>query len=299
MLEPDGEPRPAGDLAHRQQHAGHERRPVEGVVPDGQGLPRAAEQHLLVGDQAAQPHRVHRDPVDVARRGRRPARGRGVRQRAAARPRGARRRPARAVRRAVPLGASALSGWCSSTISTDSKNRAACAAKRIISTAPMREVRRDEHADARARRPASRAPSRGAPSSKPVVPTTAWMPCSTQNRRLSITDVGVGEVDRDLGAGVDQRRPAGRPGSSAATSSRSSAASTARHASAPIRPAAPSTPTLIIALASVPTSARVGPSASVRPRAAKSRSSSNGPTTASVGARRRARRRRRAARRRG
>ena len=31
---------------------------VVGVVADGQGLAGRAEQHLLVGDQAAQPHRV-------------------------------------------------------------------------------------------------------------------------------------------------------------------------------------------------------------------------------------------------
>ena len=45
-----------------------------------------------------------------------------------------------AVRRAVPDGASALSGWCSSTTSTDSKNGAACAAKRIIRIAPMEKL---------------------------------------------------------------------------------------------------------------------------------------------------------------
>ena len=42
-----------------------------------------------------------------------------------------------AVRYAVPDGASALFGWCSSMISTESKNRAACSANRIVSTAPI------------------------------------------------------------------------------------------------------------------------------------------------------------------
>ena len=41
-----------------------------------------------------------------------------------------------AVRLDVPDGASALPAWCSSMTSADSKNGAACAANRIISTAP-------------------------------------------------------------------------------------------------------------------------------------------------------------------
>ena len=44
---------------------------------------------------------------------------------------------ARAVAAAVPDGASTLSGWCSSTISTDSNHGAASAAKRIMRTAPI------------------------------------------------------------------------------------------------------------------------------------------------------------------
>ena len=62
--------------------------------------------------------------------------------------------------------------------------------------------------------------------------------------------VGVGEVDDDLGAGVDQRRRGvvDSPVSTRATSSRSSAASTARHTSAPTLPRAPSTPTLVRSL---------------------------------------------------
>ena len=42
----------------------------------------------------------------------------------------------RPVRRAVPLGASSLRSWCSSTISTVGKYRAASAANLIASTAP-------------------------------------------------------------------------------------------------------------------------------------------------------------------
>jgi len=37
---------------------------------------------------------------------------------------------------AVPLGASTLPAWCSSMISTESKNRAARSANCVISTAP-------------------------------------------------------------------------------------------------------------------------------------------------------------------
>ena len=36
---------------------------------DGQGLPRPAEQDLLVGEEPAEPDRVHRDAVDVGAAG--------------------------------------------------------------------------------------------------------------------------------------------------------------------------------------------------------------------------------------
>ncbi len=45
-----------------------------------------------------------------------------------------------AVRAAVPEGASTLLGWCSSTISTDSKNRAAFAANDIMRIAPSAKL---------------------------------------------------------------------------------------------------------------------------------------------------------------
>src|SRR5436305_350450 len=44
-----------------QGHAGHERGPVVGVVPDRQALARRAQQDLLVGHQAAQAHGVDVD----------------------------------------------------------------------------------------------------------------------------------------------------------------------------------------------------------------------------------------------
>src|ERR1700752_954532 len=40
------------DATDREQHPGHERRPVQRVVPDGEHLAGPAEEHLLVGDQA-------------------------------------------------------------------------------------------------------------------------------------------------------------------------------------------------------------------------------------------------------
>ena len=65
MLEPDREPGCGADGPHPGQHPGGERRPVERVVPDGEGLPQPAEHDLLVGDEAPDPQAVHPDPVDV------------------------------------------------------------------------------------------------------------------------------------------------------------------------------------------------------------------------------------------
>ena len=103
-----------------EQHAGGEGDPVERVVPDREGLPHPAEHDLLVGDEPAHPQPVHADAVDVGPAG---AVERPVEVASGTGPRPASRRAAAiscAVRRAVPDGASALSGWCSSTISTDS-----------------------------------------------------------------------------------------------------------------------------------------------------------------------------------
>src|SRR2546421_5398213 len=63
--QPDREARPAEHRPHREQHARHERRPVVRVVPDRQGLPLGTEEHLLVGDQAGGPDRVHPHPLHV------------------------------------------------------------------------------------------------------------------------------------------------------------------------------------------------------------------------------------------
>ena len=135
--------------------------------------PVAAEQHLLVRDQPAQPHRVHRHAVDVgaARAVAAPWRvASGMRR--AGRPRaraaaiscgGARRGAARRVDlvRVVQLDdldrleeAGRLRGEPHHQHRADG------------------EVRRDEHADARARRRASARTASSRSSSKPVVPTT-------------------------------------------------------------------------------------------------------------------------------
>ena len=72
-----------GRDAHRADagdHAGHEGDPVQRVVPDGEGLPVGAEQHLLVGDQPAQTYAVNPDPVHLCTAGSRLLRNRGIRR---------------------------------------------------------------------------------------------------------------------------------------------------------------------------------------------------------------------------
>ena len=84
---------------------------------EGQGLAGSPEQDLLVGDQPAQPDAVHPDPLDVGAAGSGHLLGGGVGdRRTSAAERAAAIRWA--VVLAVPDGASALSGWCSSMIST-------------------------------------------------------------------------------------------------------------------------------------------------------------------------------------
>ena len=107
------------------------------------------------------------------------------------------------------------------------------------------EVGGDQHAGARARRRASRAASSSRSSSKPVVPTTAWMPCAMQNSQVVHHHVGVGEVDDRLGAGVDQRPASVVVGVDARRPARGRRPPRPRrHTSRPTLPRAPSTPTL-------------------------------------------------------
>ena len=138
-------------------------------MPDGQRLALRAEQDLLMGDQPGQPHRVHGDAVDVGAAG--PSRpvlvasglgGRSFRASAIS----------RAVRAAVPDGASALCGWCSSMTSTDSKNRRGLLGEVHAQHGADGEVRRDQHGDVGlVGQPGSDLGERS--SVKPVVPTTA------------------------------------------------------------------------------------------------------------------------------
>ena len=82
-------------------------------------------------------------------------------------------------------------------------------------------------------------------ASKPVVPTTAWIPLLARNSRLAITESGVVKSTTTC-APLDFKVSIELPRSSAATSSRSPASVTALTTSAPMRPFAPSTPTLIM-----------------------------------------------------
>ena len=127
-------------------------------------------------------------------------------------------------------------------ISADSKNRAAWAANRIISTAPTEKLdaisTRTEGAPASQPRTwSSRA------SSNPEVPTTTSRPWPMHQRRLSMTTPGWVKSTTTPQPVSPSR---GSPSSTSAASSRSSAAASARPTSLPIRPRAPSTPTLII-----------------------------------------------------
>ena len=148
-----------------------------------------------------------------------------------------------AVRAAVPDGASTLLGWCSSIISADSKYFAAFVANSIIKTAPMAKLGAIRTPDLdEAKRLlifAIRA------SSNPVVPMTAFMFFEIKNSRLAMTESGVVKSTTTC-APFETRASSESPRSSAATSSRSEASLTALTTSEPMRPRAPSTPTLII-----------------------------------------------------
>ena len=87
-----------------------------------------------------------------------------------------------AVCTAVPDGASSLFSWCSSMISAESKYGAATSAKCIIRTAPIAKL------GAMTQFERVNIASKAAMSSSvnPVVPTTAWTPCSAHHLRLSI-----------------------------------------------------------------------------------------------------------------
>ena len=128
-------------------------------------------------------------------------------------------------------------------ISADSKYFAAFVANSIIKTAPMAKLGAISTPDFDVESSdlifAIRA------SSKPVVPITAWMLFPIRNSRFAITESGVVKSTTTC-APLATSASSESPKSSAATSSRSAASVTALTTSDPIRPRAPSTPTLII-----------------------------------------------------
>ena len=136
------------DAAHGQQHPGHERHAVDRVVPDRQRLADVAEDHLLMGDQTRQAHRVDRD-LDVLTVTLRHCR---LHQRGG--PRGGSR-----------LAASSLRSWCSSMISAARMCLAALDRELHHQHRADREVRGDEHV--RRRRRADRRVASGVEAGRP------------------------------------------------------------------------------------------------------------------------------------
>ena len=136
-------PGPAGHGAHGQQHAGHERAAVVGVVADAQALARRAEDDLFVRHQAGQPHRVHVHAVGglgAAGPGQHEVGRRVGRAAGRCRPHARAAAITAAVCMAVPDGASRLASWCSSITSTPSMCGAAMRQRCISSTAPMAKL---------------------------------------------------------------------------------------------------------------------------------------------------------------
>ena len=178
-----------------------------------------------MGDQPADPHGVHADAVHVGAAGA-VERGAGrVRDRAAARPRAGRRRSARPyagrcrrARRPCPGGAARRPRRTRRT--GPPRRRSASSAARRSRSSGRSGRRCPGPRPSQPRSVASRS------SSKPVVPTTAWMPWPTQNSRLSITTSGwVKSTTASAPAATRSSRESSA--STRATSSRSSAASTA------------------------------------------------------------------------
>ena len=148
-----------------------------------------------------------------------------------------------AVRSAVPDGASALPAWCSSITSAETKNRAACAANRIIKMAPMEKfgTTRTRTSGCSASQPRT---SSSRSSTNPDVPTTTSRSCSTHQRRLSMTTPG---WVKSITTSHPVSASSASVWSTSAATSRSGASCTARITSRPIRPRAPSTPTFVMA----------------------------------------------------
>ena len=148
-----------------------------------------------------------------------------------------------AVLIAVPEGASALPSWCSSMISTCGRKRAASAANRIISTAPMAKFGAIN--PPRACRSACAWRAAICSAVKPVVPITGCTPVSMMVRALSLAQEGCVKSTTTC-ARVAAMVPArSSPRSVCATSSVSGSAVTAATTWRPMRPLAPFTNTRI------------------------------------------------------
>src|SRR4051812_19203594 len=141
-----------------------------------------------------------------------------------------------AVRAAVPLGASSLRSWCSSMISARRMYCDACAAKRIISTAPIAKFGATKTLPP----PPSPASSAG---SQPVVPTTACTPARTQARAFAEAVPGTVKSTTTSQSRRISASSTPSAGSARPVSAMSSAPSTASQTVCPMRPAAPATPT--------------------------------------------------------
>ena len=85
--------------------------------------------------------------------------------------------------RAVPTGRRPCPGGAARRSRRTRSSGAASAANRIISTAPMPKFGAMTHADSRGGGEPGRAAVASRSSSKPVVPTTAWMPCADADAR--------------------------------------------------------------------------------------------------------------------
>ena len=165
-----------------------------------------------------------------------------------------------AVRAAVPLGASSLRSWCSSTISALAMCRDASAAKRIISTAPIAKFGREE--DVRAGRAELRS-ALDVPAGRPDDGVDAGR--DGTRSALSSAGVGLREVDEDVGVaehvGERRCRARGRRGRSAPGRRRPRPRA---QTVCPIRPAAPATATRISSRAHARPRAELAPAARAR-----------------------------------
>ena len=209
------------DPAHGEQHAGHEGAAVDRVVADRERLALAAEDDLLVGDEA----RAGAPSGSARGRCRRPRRSA---PRCASRcPRGRRACGRGAARRSRTRACAAAIGCATS----------------IISTAPIAKLGATKQLALARPRPRPAAASR----SKPVVPTTAWTPASRQARTLASAVSGVVKstttsASPSTSAELDPERR-DRPGRPAPCPRRPRPP---RRRPAPMRPAAPETATRIM-----------------------------------------------------